>query len=572
VSRRFSLRSFRGLVGRARDDERGFVLIFFTILLVTLLALAGFAVDFWHWNNEGSRLQKAADAAALGGSVFMPENTGNIAFTTAKQIASKNGYTDGQDGVKITVKKGVRPNQLKVIIEENVENYFGALVGASNTTIVKHAVGEYERSVNMGSPINQFGNNPEGLTAIPATPTNAYPQFWANVFGPKSGKGKGDAYQSNYCSGSVDNCSGTTNLDYDTNGYFYGIEVASGSTGPLQVDVFDPAFAHVGDNCGNTNNLSGAAALPVNFNPQFAVANPSVRYNIGAQSPYCTGDMYYSDTGENGGPAWTTYHLRGPDDTPNDPTNNPIVCSINFPGYNADLKAALQATTPQANAPALFVAYFRQWYRICTVNNPDSGNYFLQVQTKVKADGTAAPQGSGANRFAVRAGLNDNLATPNLRVYGEARIGIYANSPAANTTFYLARVLPGAKGRNLIVHFFDTGDAAAAGTLTVLPPPDSTVGATFPGCTYTPPPGTSTGPPWGTFQNTQTGCKITNVSSATFNGQWVQFKIPIPDTYDCAFTDANGCWARINFAFPSSVQDTTTWTARVEGDPVRLVE
>ncbi len=332
-------------------------------------------------------------------------------------------------------------------------------------------MGEYERSVNMGSPINQFGNNPEGLTAIPATPTNTYPQFWANVFGPKSGKGKGDAYQSNLCTSGVDNCSGTTNLDYDSNGYFYGVEVAPGSTGPLQVDVFDPEFAHVGDNCGNTNNLSGAAALPANFNPQFAVANPSVRYNINAQSPYCTGDMYYTDTGENGGPAWTTYQLRAPDDTPNDPTNNPVVCSINFPGYNGDLKTALQATTPQANAPALFVAYFRQWYRICTVNNPIAGNYFLQVQTATKADGSAAPQGSGANRFAVRAGLNGDTATPNLRVYGEARIGIYANSPAANTTFYLARVLPGAKGRNLVVNFFDTGDAAAGGDAHRAPAP-----------------------------------------------------------------------------------------------------
>jgi hypothetical protein len=282
--------------------------------------------------------------------------------------------------------------------------------------------------------------------------------------------------------------------------------------------------------------------------------------------------MYYSDSGENGGPAWTSYRLRAPDDTPNDPTNNPVVCSIDFPGYNGDLKNALQATVPQANAPALFVAYFRQWYRICTVNTPDSGNYFLQVQTKTKSDGTAAPLGSGANRFALRAGLNGNVSTPNLRVYGEARIGIYANSPAANTTFYLARVLPGAKGRSLVVNFFDTGDAAAAGTLTVLPPPDSNVGASFVGCTYTKPPGTSTGPPWGTFQSTTTGCKITNVSSATYNGQWIQFKIPIPDTYDCTYTDANGCWTRINFAFPSNVSDTTTWTARVEGDPVRLVE
>jgi hypothetical protein len=269
---------------------------------------------------------------------------------------------------------------------------------------------------------------------------------------------------------------------------------------------------------------------------------------------------------------WTNYTLRSPDDTPNDPTNNPIVCSVDFPGYNSNLVTALQATTAQTGAPDLFVKYFRQWYSVCTVDAPSSGNYFLQIQTSTKADGTTAPQGSGANRFAVRAGLNGSFDTANLRVYGEARIGIYANSPAANTTFYLARVLPGAKGRNLVVSFFDTGDAAAAGTLTVLPPPDSNVGASLANCTYTAPPGNSVGPPWGTFTSTASGCKITNVSTTNYNGQWIQFKIPIPDDYDCTFSDPNGCWTRINFAFPSSVQDTTTWTARIEGDPVRLVE
>lgn len=552
----------------ALRDESGFVLIFISVMLVTLLALAGFAIDFWHWNHEGSRLQKAADAAALGGSVFMPENPGAIAFTTAQHISSVNGFTDGEDDVVVTTEPGVRPNQLRVTITKTVPNYFGVLVGSSTTKIVKHAVGEYERSVNMGSPINQFGNDPESGAAHGSP---RFPDFWANVFGPRSQKAKGDAFLADVCSGSTDNCSGS-NADYDELGYFYGIEVKEGALGPLQVDVFDPAFVHVHDNCGNTNNLAGAAALPPNFNPAFPVANPSERYAIAPDSPYCTGDMYYSGSGENNGPPWTTYTLRAPDDTPADPTNNPIVCALDFPGFNANLVPALQATTPQAGAPGLFVEYFRQWYRICTVSAPQTGTYFLEIQTATKANGAAAPKGSGANRFSIRAGLNGNFANPNLRVFGEARIGIYANAPAANTTFYLARVLPGAKGRNLVISFFDTGDAAAAGTISVLPPPDSNVGTSFSGCTFTPPPGTSTGPPWGTFTSTQSGCRIANVSSSSYNGQWVQFKVPIPDDYDCAVDDPNGCWSRINFAFPSNVQDTTTWSARIEGDPVRLVE
>ena len=125
-----------------------------------------------------------------------------------------------------------------------------------------------------------------------------------------------------------------------------------------------------------------------------------------------------------------------------------------------------------------------------------------------------------------------------------------------------------------MLNFYDTGDASQAGTLGVLPPPDSNVGSAFSGCQYTAPPGNSTGPPWGTFSNTATGCKISNVSSATYNGQWVTWPIPIPNNYDCDDSSALGCWVRLQFVYPTgtSVQDTTTWSAYILGEPVRIIQ
>ena len=54
----------------------------------------------------------------------------------------------------------------------------------------------------------------------------------------------------------------------------------------------------------------------------------------------------------------------------------------------------------------------------------------------------------------------------------------------------------------------------------------------------------------------------------------MQYKVPIPNNYTCNYSDAIGCWVRVNFDFPSqtNVSDTTTWSATIEGDPVRLVE
>ncbi len=561
-------------------DERGFVLIFVAIILVVLLAMAGFAVDYWHWSREGARLQRTADAAALAGAIYMPDNPGQAGFTTAKTVAGRNGYTDGQSGATVVATAGVVPTQLKVSVSQRVQNFFGSLVGAGTTTVTKHAVAEYEPAVNMGSPINQFGNDPQSGAGLGTT---RYPEFWANVFGPSSNKDKGDAIQANICAAGVatDNCSGS-NSDYDTNGYFYAIDVKPGATGPMVVQIYDPEFAHTGDNCGNNDtsngapgsNLVGASQLPPNFNPQFAVSDPSTRYSPSSSSVYCSGDQYYSDGGNGLTPPWTDFLIRAPDDTPSNPTNNPILCTKDFPGYLGDLKTALQATTPQAGAPDLFVKYFRQWYTVCTIPNPQVGTYFVQVKTGTKSDGTVAPHGGGANRFAIRVGLNSDFSTSNASIYGFGRQGLYANYPGSNTTFYLARVLPGASGRALQVNFFDVGDASQPGTITIQPPPDSNVGSSFSGCTYTAPPGNSTGPPWGTFSNTNAGCSISGVQTPAYNGQWISYRIPIPDNYTCTYTDPLGCWTRVNFKFPNltSVQDTTTWSAQILGDPVRLVE
>ncbi len=327
----------QGFARRTAPDERGVVLVWTAILMVVILGFTAWSVDFWHGKRDGVRAQKAADAAALAGAVFMPENLGGIAFSTAREVATKNGYTDGVNGVTVNVVPGQQPNQLKVTITERVDNVFGSAIGVATGNLARTGVGEYQRPVSMGSPINQFGNDPT-IGAVSHGSTR-YPDFWTNVFGPSSNKGKGDAIQSTICDG-ADNCSGS-NSDYDPNGYFYGIDVQASGT-PLTVQAFDPEFAHVGDNCGdndNGSNLKGASILPANFNPRFAVPDSATRYSPAADSPYCTGDMYYTE-GNNVVP-WTVYKLRAPDLSPADPTDNPVICSIEFPGFKGDLATAL---------------------------------------------------------------------------------------------------------------------------------------------------------------------------------------------------------------------------------------
>ena len=78
----------------------------------------------------------------------------------------------------------------------------------------------------------------------------------------------------------------------------------------------------------------------------------------------------------------------------------------------------------------------------------------------------------------------------------------------------------------------------------------------------------------GVVTGTLTGCKLTGVSSsAGYNGKSQHIRVPIPATYTCDWASSGGCWFRITVNFgTASVHDTTTWTARIDGDPVRLIK
>ena len=60
----------------------------------------------------------------------------------------------------------------------------------------------------------------------------------------------------------------------------------------------------------------------------------------------------------------------------------------------------------------------------------------------------------------------------------------------------------------------------------------------------------------------------------SYNGQWVTWEIPIPDTYTCNDADPLGCWTKLRFIYPvgTSVTDTTTWSAYILGEPVRIIQ
>jgi Flp pilus assembly protein TadG len=568
-----------GFISRRLADaarEGGYIAVVTVILCPLLFGVCAFTVDVGNWYANVQKIQRAADAASLAGVTYMPGNFAQ-ARAVALNIAAVNGFTANVDPEPVTG----QPSKLRVTITDTVDNTFGQLFGKPTETITRTSVANYQAPLPMGSPCNAFGNGPEPTTgAINPRSGNcsAAGQYWANVGSPQATKISGDAYQDGNCSGNPDNCSGT-NTDYSPDGYFYSVKL-SAPVSNLTIQAFDAGFTSVGDLC--TSNFGSGTTAAVNAKNQYnynagtsaATAKylqDTALYASGQSSPYCTGDMLFGST-----PPDTTYTIRQPVATSNpwDPTSYPVVasCVKTFKGYTGDLYTALNQYKQDASGKVTYTngvpdaapgyrddvaKVFRQWSTLCTFSGTVSaGTYFIQVQGNAAADDQ---NGNGHNRFALRAFGSSAADNSNIAISGYTNMAMYANLTSAQTSFYLTQVSPAAAGQVLNVRLFDIGDSTQPGTVTIRPPADSNL-SSFSGCQ-------ATGPTSGALSN----CSIT--ANSSYNGKWEQISIPIPSGYTCDSLSVTGCWITLGYNYGSGQpSDTTSWTANLEGTPVRITE
>ena len=112
------------------------------------------------------------------------------------------------------------PTRLQVTVSQTVDNIFASLLGVPKTTITRTAVADYAGPVPLGSPCNEFGNDPDA-NGKRSTTCNGTGQFKANVGSPQATKISGDAYQNDNCDPAVSGCTGSgsgKNDDYDPDG------------------------------------------------------------------------------------------------------------------------------------------------------------------------------------------------------------------------------------------------------------------------------------------------------------------------------------------------------------------
>src|SRR5919108_1667600 len=101
---------------RLVKEERGQTIVVAALLLTLLIALVGLGVDVSWYSLNLVRMQRAADAAALAGVVYLPGNQ-PAAYAAALAEATKNGYTDGVGGVTVTPQRdSINDRRLAVTI------------------------------------------------------------------------------------------------------------------------------------------------------------------------------------------------------------------------------------------------------------------------------------------------------------------------------------------------------------------------------------------------------------------------------------------------------------------------
>ena len=559
-----------------RSKEGGYVAVMTALLLIVLMGLAAFAVDVGRWYVVGQQEQRAADAAALAGVTSLPGDMPG-AVTNAKNFSKVNGFDGAVSGTTVTAGQDGRPTRLRVTVSRTVSNIFGPLLGVPTTTISRTAVADFGGPVPMGSPCNEFGNDPEPGSNQGVACTDVTGQMWANVNSPSSGKGNGDAYQSKSgCSSAVDGCSGSTNSDYNPDGYFYTVSVKA-SMPSLTIQLFDPVFVDVGLFCDPstsspqvTTNFGGNGTSLATAARNDVVTDEATRYKPGSTEPYCTGDASFSSntSTNNNNIMATQFTVHDPSASLWDPatflvhtgcvatSGTPVPGGSIYPGYSGPLFNVLNKGDSKYSAN--IVDGFRRWTTLCTIPNPVVGDYLIQVKTNV---GTPYDKADTTNHFALRAFGSNPGENSSVSVSGRERMGMYSNKPGATNEFHLARVPSGAAGQLLRLRLFDVGDSNQSGTIYIVYPPLATGGPSFTGCQGS---GPASGP--------LTGCSFSATSS--FNGKWQTVSVPIPSTYSCDDLDPRACWVRLKYDYGSgsAPHDVTTWTAGIDGDPVRLVE
>ncbi len=539
---------------RRQPGERGITLVLLALALTGMMGVSALVVDLGAAHLEAGRIQKAADAAALAGVVRLPNGFAS-AETRAREVASANGYTDGVDGVTVTViPVGVADETIQVTItRDEVQQYFSQ-VFRDPSPITRSATAQYVQPVPLGSPRNYLGTAtlPLGLSG------DGIENFYLAVSGECTRREYGDRItpraMNNPSSphGCTPGSNGAlANPEHDNRGYLFGVTVppARGAL-PVHLQMFD---APVCTNTATAVRIYGEGASP--FNVTVTVRR-------------------YDDLNPYAGTVLATRTFTG---------SNGAGGNCGFP----TLPLGDECNPLQPNR-------LREcWTTLHTVSAP--GDYTIQVDPAFVDDNTRH------DIFSLRArNVEDVLAfdpctsdtaalTPTppyaadcSQVYGLEHLPIYAASSAAvNADFFLASIDDRHSNKTLQVTLYDSAEGATS--IRLLDPNNNPVtfewlilcaNGSEPSSGSCPgeanPTGGRTGAATSTLDVSGSGTQpfSQNVQPGKYSDRLIRLRFQLPDSIATAYSGRT--WWKLRYG-GTFTGDRTTWSVQLLGDPVRLL-
>ncbi|MFN2604219.1 MAG: pilus assembly protein TadG-related protein [Gemmatimonadaceae bacterium] len=135
---------------RILRNERGSMMVLAAIVLPVLLGFAALALDAGYFFDYKQRMGAAADGAAMAAAFEVKRNfriTQADLETYARDDAARNGFTDGTDGVTVTVTRppatGLHIGDsafVEVVVSRPTPTFFAKIFGSTSVPIAARAV------------------------------------------------------------------------------------------------------------------------------------------------------------------------------------------------------------------------------------------------------------------------------------------------------------------------------------------------------------------------------------------------------------------------------------------------
>jgi hypothetical protein len=130
----------------SRGQSSGQIIVLASIAMIAVIGFAALAVDIGYMFSTRRAMQTAADAAAIAAANALQSSNSNNYQQAATDVATLNGFTNGQNGVTVTVGTPTsgpysgNSSYVEVDVQQAVPTFFLRVLGFNTLNVAAHAV------------------------------------------------------------------------------------------------------------------------------------------------------------------------------------------------------------------------------------------------------------------------------------------------------------------------------------------------------------------------------------------------------------------------------------------------